>query len=387
MTFATLILKGIARNKVRTTLLVVSIAIAFFLYAILYGFNHVLSHGEGAASRQELLVHNAANMMIGLPRSYGADIARLDGVEAVAGAAIMPSYFKDEAATVPLLMVEAAGHMAVSGRNMAPVDGRLEDLATRRDGLLVSEEIARLHGWRVGDEVSLTSVAWLAPDYGNLWTFRVVGLFRTKPGASPMPFALGNLDYLEQSPSWRNHVHWYMLRTRDGVSNDAVATRIDARFVNSEAATKTQSADMMAQAFFAQLGNLSLIITIVIGAAFVTILLIAGNTIALSVRRRFAEIAVMRILGFTKGRIFTWLLGESLLIALLGGGVGLAIASALFPIMAAGLSGGASATLLPGSVSLSAIVLIFGVGAATGLLPALSAMRLSPVALLKEGRQ
>jgi putative ABC transport system permease protein len=383
VTFTTLILKGIGRNKLRSFLILLSISIAFLLYGLLSGFNHVINHGSDSAGN-ELLVHNSANLMVGLPVSHGPQIASVEGVEAVTSATLIGSYFRDPAQPVPLLMVDAPSHLRVFGADMEVIEGGVEAFIARRDAILINEELARQHGWRPGGDVPLFSGLYMFSDSTMVWPFHVAGIYRARPGAPAMPFALGHLDYLDQSsPNWMGRVHWFTLRTRDAAANDQVAALVDSRFANSEAATKTQSANMMARAFFAQIGNISLLITIIVGSAFVTILLIAGNTMALAVRRRTNEIGVMRVLGFSRARIFGWILGEALLVATIGGAAGLLIAAAILPTLTAELEGGDALVGLPLPVLTSGFGLMLLVGLLTGLLPALRSMRLVPADALK----
>jgi putative ABC transport system permease protein len=156
-------------------------------------------------------------------------------------------------------------------------------------------------------------------------------------------------------------------------------------FVNSTAETATDTEKAFNKAFAAQFGNIALILILVVGAAFATILMIIGNTMALTVRERTREIGVLKTLGFTGGRILRLVLGESVLLALLGGLPGLALAalatawlrpsvSNLFPGFA----------LTPGIIA-EAVILMLALGLVTGIIPALNAMRLQIATALGRG--
>jgi len=155
-----------------------------------------------------------------------------------------------------------------------------------------------------------------------------------------------------------------------------VAKAIDAAFANSFAETSSETEKAFGRAFAAQLGNIALIVSLVISAAFVTILMIVGNTMALTVRERRHELAVLKTLGFSRRRIFGLILGESVLVALLGGIPGIALAALVGIIVRSSL-----ASILPGlavtpAIAFLGIGLMIGFGVIAGMIPAVSAMRL-----------
>src|SRR5262249_24113649 len=132
-------------------------------------------------------------------------------------------------------------------------------------------------------------------------------------------------DYFDETRSFgKDTIGWLVLQTANPADNDRIAKTIDDMFVNYNAETATDTEKDFNRAFAAQFGNIALIVILVVGAAFVTILMIVGNTMALTVRERTREIGVLKTLGFTGGRILRLVLGESVLLALLGGLPGLA---------------------------------------------------------------
>jgi putative ABC transport system permease protein len=158
--------------------------------------------------------------------------------------------------------------------------------------------------------------------------------------------------------------------------NDRVARTVDQTFANSAYETSTDTEKALNKAFVAQFGNIKLIMVLVVGAAFVTILMIVGNTLMMSVRERTREIGVLKSLGFPPSRILRLVLGESVLLAVIGGLAGLGLA-ALFIVSVRDSVGG----LLPQiaispEVALTGLALMLGFGIVTGLIPALNAMRL-----------
>ncbi len=163
----------------------------------------------------------------------------------------------------------------------------------------------------------------------------------------------------------------FVVRPRPGVSPGILAARIDALFANSAAQTRTQSEKQFLEAFLRQFADVRLIVSLVVGAAFVTILMIAINTMLFAVRERRFEIGVMKVLGFSRGRIMALVVGETLFIFVVGGAGGLLLAKL------ATLSIGPEFGLVFGATLLiKSFAIIAGLGLLTGLLPAISAMRL-----------
>src|SRR5882724_11713532 len=146
-------------------------------------------------------------------------------------------------------------------------------------------------------------------------------------------------------------------------------------FANSTAETSTDTEKAFGKAFAAQFGNIALIVFLVVGAAFVTILMIVGNTMALSIRERTREIGVLKTLGFSGPRILRMVLGESVLLALLGGLPGLAIAALITIALRASLANIAPAFAVSPVIALQGIALMIALGLFTGVIPALNAMR------------
>jgi len=147
-------------------------------------------------------------------------------------------------------------------------------------------------------------------------------------------------------------------------------------FANSFNETSTDTERAFNKAFAAQLGNIALIVALVVGAAFATILMIVGNTMVMAVRERTREIGVLKTLGFGGGRILRLVLGESVLLALLGGIPGIALAALFAATMETRVGNFIPGFAVTPAIALAAVVLMLALGIATGLIPAINAMRL-----------
>ena len=192
-------------------------------------------------------------------------------------------------------------------------------------------------------------------------------------------------DYFKETRSFGGDtIGWMIVQTTSPDNNERIkGDRCDVRQLPVRDRDRTEQA--FNKAFVAQLGDLALIVFLVVGAAFVTILMIVGNTMVLSIRERTREIGVLKTIGFSGPRILAMVLGESVLLALLGGLPGLAIAALIAMALRASLSGIAPAFAVSPTIALQGVALMIALGLITGIIPALNAMRLKIATALGRG--
>jgi putative ABC transport system permease protein len=184
-------------------------------------------------------------------------------------------------------------------------------------------------------------------------------------------------DYFDATRAFgQGQIGWMVLKTASPALNDQIARTIDQTFANSAYETSTDTEKALNKAFVAQFGNIKLIMLMVIGAAFVTILMIVGNTLMMSVRERTREIGVLKSLGFPPSRILRLILGEAILLAVIGGVQGLAWAALFIISVRDSVRGLLPQIPISPDVALVGLALMLGFGIVTGLIPALNAMRL-----------
>jgi putative ABC transport system permease protein len=221
---------------------------------------------------------------------------------------------------------------------------------------------------------------------GHTWDFTIAGIVKGKADHVDTNFLLFQYNYFDETRSFgKDTIGWMILQTTSPENNDRISKTVDAMFANSSAETNTDTEKAFGKAFAAQFGNIALIVSLVVGAAFVTILMIVGNTMALSIRERTREIGVLKTLGFSGPRILTMVLGESVLLALLGGLPGLAIAALIAYALRNSLSSVAPAFSVSPDIALQGIGLMIALGLITGMIPAVNAMRLKIAAALGRG--
>jgi putative ABC transport system permease protein len=257
-------------------------------------------------------------------------------------------------------------------------------LATRT-GAIVGRATADKFHWKIGDRVPILSPIWGQPVGMAQWEFVIVGIFdAAKKGADTNSFFF-RYDYFEEARQKnKGQVGWFTVRISDPEQAAATGTAIDAEFANSPYETKTEAEGAFAQGFAQQIGDIATIVMAVVGAVFFTILLVAGNTMAQSVRERTAELGVLKAVGFTNSRVLTLVLAESCFIAILGGIGGIGVAWLI------SLGGSPAPEMLPvfyipNQTLATGAILAVALGIAAGALPAWQAMRLKIAEALRRG--
>jgi len=378
MTLTGLVRKNLLRRKLRLVLLLFSIFIAFVLFGVLISFDQMLKVDTSGGDRR-LVVLNKISYTEPLPVSYVAEVRRLNGVDAVSYASWLLSFYQRRTNPVVVYAVEPSSFLDLQSDDIAVAPARRDAFVKDRVGLLVSDNTAKKLGLRVGQNIALSSLAVFKTDGSQSWTFHIDGIYHAKSSRDDGLALYMHAEYLNEARlTGKDTVDMIWVRSSPGRNLDAVASQIDNLFANSPVETKTSSASEFAKAFIAQLGNVTLVITLVTSAAFITILLIVANTMSMAFRERTRELAVLKSLGFSSARLFRLMVGEALFVSLLGGIPGLLVAHAA--VTGLRLSGSTifQKIDMPGSVfvlGLIAMVLLAGLGS---LLPALRAASVRP---------
>lgn len=379
MNEAALVRKNLFRKKVRAVLLTVSILIAFLIYGVLFSFYAGFTGGFGAVAADRLVTLNRISFTQTLPFAYRERIAQLDGVEATSHLNWFGGYYQDPRNQIQTFAVDPESYLEVYDELAVPDDQRQAFFATR-DCALVGRGVMNQQGWELGQRIPLNSNIFQQEGGSSAWELDICAVFDAGQDDVPTNYVLMHYEYFSESTAFGgDELGWIVLRTGDPVRNDQVASQIDEMFANSPAETRTQTEEAFGEAFLAQLGNIALILVLVVGAAFATILMIVGTTMVMAVNERTTEIAVMKTLGFPAPRIFRMVLSESLLLSLFGGLIGIGIAAGLLTLMGAALRDFIPNLGMPLSVFLTALAFMIGLGLITGLIPAFIAMRVKIV--------
>lgn len=382
-----LVRKNLFRRKLRAALMIVSILIAFMIFGVLAGFYRAFTAGEDRAAADRLITVNKINFTQPMPIAYFNRVRAVDGVRQVTHANWFGGYYQDPKNFLMTLAIEPATYFDMYRSELDIPPEQLQAFITDRSSAVIGESMARKWGWKVGDRVPVASNIFTQRSNGShTWDFTIAGIVKGKAEQVSTDFLLFQYAYFDETRSFgKDTIGWLILQTNSPENNDRVAKTIDAMFANSTAETSTDTEKAFGKAFAAQFGNIALIVFLVVGAAFVTILMIVGNTMALSIRERTREIGVLKTLGFSGPRILRMVLGESVLLALLGGLPGLAIAALITIALRVSLANIAPAFAVSPVIALEGIALMIALGLFTGVIPALNAMRLKIATALGRG--
>jgi putative ABC transport system permease protein len=381
MKFAALILSNFKRHKTRTILTVLSIIVAFVLFAYLATIRNAFSMGISIAGQNRLIVRHKVSIIQMLPVSYEQQIERIDGVTDATHATWFGGIYQDPKNFFGQMPVKPEEFMKMYPEFRLPKE-QMDAWLKTRTGAIVGRKTADRFGWKVGDKIPLQATIWKPKSGGDTWTFDLVGIYDGDPDidTSGMWF---RYDYFDENRVWGHGVvGWYYIHIADPSRAAEIAKKIDDTFANSPAETKTETEKAFVKGFAEQAGNIGAIVMAILTAVFFTILLVAGNTMAQAVRERMSELGVLKAIGFTDGQMLWFVLAESLLIAVIGGTIGLALG--WLAIMKGDPTGGALPVFhLPPRDLVTGIFFVIALGIIAGLLPAVQAMRLSAVDALR----
>jgi len=387
MKFLYLVWCNLKRKKLRTTLTLLSIVVAFVLFALLSALKLALGAGVNMADANRLIARHRVSFVQLLPHAYMARIARIPGVSLVSHFTWFGGVYQDPKNQFATFPADPEPYLAMNPEVSLPEDQKEAWLKTRT-GAIIGRTLATRFNWKIGDRVPLTSPIWPNKS-GGAWEFDIVGIYDgTKKTADTSAFVF-RYDYFDEARSYgQGMVGWYQVRIDDPKRAPEIADAIDAEFVNSSAEIKAETEGAMFQGFAKQIGDIGTIVTAILAAVFFTILLVAGNTMAQSVRERTQELGVLKAVGFSNELVLGVVLGESLLITVLGGLAGLTLGWVM--VMGLGQAGFIQQYFplffIPGHSLILGGVLAVALGIVAGILPALQAMRLRLAeALRREG--
>ncbi len=380
MKYLHLIWAELFRRKTRTILTLLSILAAFLLFGLLNGVRESFNEaGKSAAGAERLQVGSRLSFIQALPMALHQRIAQVEGVEAVTYANWFGGAYQDPRNQLFTFAV-APNYLDLYPEVEVDPKQR-EAFANTRTGVLVGETLMQRFGWKVGQKIPLQSTIFPNRDGSKNWDFTIVGTMRsTDPKNSWYDqMLLLQWKYFDEStPYNQGQAGWYVVRVDDPANADRVAKAIDALSANSPNETKTMTEQAATQSWMKQMADIGLIVTSIMGAVFFTLLLLTGNTMAQAVRERIPELAVLKTIGFRDGSVLALVLTESVLLLLIGGVLGLALAAVIAPLLTA-KSGGMFSAIISPDVWLLGLVLMIAIGLLVGALPALRAMRLNIV--------
>ncbi len=382
MKYLHLIWASLFRRKTRTILTLVSIIAAFLLFGLLDAVRTSFDQaGQSANGAQRLQTGSKLSFIQTLPQSLEARIAQVPGVKLATYANWFGGAYQDPHNQVFSFAV-APNYLDLYPE-MVVSDTERSAFAATRSGALIGEQLARRFGWKVGDRIPLQSTIFPNRAGSKDWSFDIVGIIRSSDkksaGFFDQLFLLQWKYFDETTPYNQGQVGWYVTRVNDVNQADRVAKAIDALSTNSDHETRTQTEQAATASWMKQLADIGLIVASIMGAVFFTLLLLSGNTMMQAVRERTSELAVLKTIGFSDFSVLAMVLAESLLLLVLGGVLGLALASVVIPVVSAGSGGMLNLPSVGAGSWALGVALMLLIGLLVGALPALRAMRLNIV--------
>jgi putative ABC transport system permease protein len=375
MKYLYLLFSSLKRKKLRTGLTILSIMVAFLLFGYLSAIRQAFEVGIEVAGADRLIVRHKVSIIQLLPQNYEAKIERIEGVDNAVhstwfgGIYQEPKNFFAQMAIEPEELFDMYPEFVISDENKAA-------WLKTRSGVLVGRGLMERFGWKLGDRIPINATIWGKKDGSRTWEFDLVAVYDGAEKGTDTSQFFFRYDFFDESRAGANgQVGWYTVRITDPDKAAEVAAAIDAEFANSAQETKAEPEGAFVQGFANQIGNIGFIIMSIMSAVFFTILLVAGNTMAYTVRERTNELAVLKAIGFTDTAVLGLVLGESLVITLVGGVVGLGLAWLLVS-MGDPTSGSLPVFYLPVANLVVGLLLIIGMAFIAGILPALQAQRL-----------
>jgi putative ABC transport system permease protein len=371
MRYLPLLLANLKRKRIRTLLTIGSFVVAMFLFGLLAAVRAGFRSGVDVAGADRLVVIGRTGLIQPLPLPYMERIRRIPGVKDVAHSTWFGGIYQDPKNFFPQFVIEPEDWLRLYPEFKVD-DAEWRDFLADRQGIVVGQKLAERFGWKIGDRVPLKAPGYLG---GTAWDFNVRAIYRgSKPQDDEGQLWIQHKYFFEKAPRyWQGIVGWYVVRVADPARAVEVGKAVDAEFANSASETRTQTESAFAASFMKQMGNIEFLILAIGSIVFFTLLLVTGNTMAIAVRERTGELAVLKAIGYSDAFVLMLVLAESLVIAALGGGIGLWLARGL---AARDITRGILPLYLPGEALAAGVVVALATGALAGILPGLAAMRL-----------
>jgi len=377
MTKTGFVLRNLFRKKTRTTLTLLSVMTAFLLFGLLQAVNVLFSAGADFVGATRLVTQARVSFTQPLPLRLLPQIEAVPGVDKVMWQQWFGAVWQENTQLI-FFAADPYRLRDVYPEYVMPAE-QWQAFNDTRTGMIVGRALADQYGWKIGDKVPIASNIFPQKDGSKAWTFDLVGIYDGKDEQWQRQTNVGwiNFAYFDEANQFGSgRAGTFTLSLEDPDQAEQVAQAIDSRFENSPDETKTQTERDFNIGFFKQIGDIGLIVRWILFAVFFTLLLVVGNTMAQSVRERVPELAILKTLGFSDASVLGFVLAEALLICVIGGLIGLGIATFLGNLAG---RGGNFPLAVDGGVWLTGLAAMLLMSIAVGLLPALRAQRLKIV--------
>jgi putative ABC transport system permease protein len=380
MKFANIIWANLMRKKIRLLLTIGSFAVALFLFIFLAVVRDAFNRGADIAGADRLVVINRTSIINPIPLAYRDKILRIPGVKSVTHNNWFGGTYIEEKNFFPQFVIDPENQRQVFSELEVP-DDQWKNFLNDRQGAIAGAQLADRFHWKIGDRIPIKTTFY----GGASWEFNLVGIYHgNRPQSDETQFWL-QWDYFEEKvpETDKGRIGWYVLRINNPDDAPRIAKAIDEEFANSPFETKTQTESAFAASWVKQFGNIQKLILSIGIVVFFTLLLVTGNTMAISVRERTSELAVFKAIGYSDLAVLFFVLAEALTIAFVGGLFGMLLAIVSVPGLRKLLSAILPSIVLAWPMLLFGLVVAIITGFLSGLLPGLGAMHLRIVNALR----
>ncbi len=380
MKLATYIWRNVTRNKLRSGLTILSVGFSLALMTILYGYLAMQNVAQAEASKHNrLVVLNKLGFAGLVPLAHVERIRRMEGIDAATPFSWFGGNYKSQQMPFAQFGVEPKYVFEVFDEYQIP-DAQVAAFQQDRQGCVADKLLAEQMGWKLGDRIPLEGTI-----YPYNLDLRLVGIYEAPANTGSLWFNWNYLDEELKKSGGEFSGNAGAIYAKCTVSDEVaiVSEQIDSKFANSENATRTRTEAAFQQLFADMLGDVQSYIRYISLAVVFALALVAATAMSMSMRERTTEVAVLKAIGFSKPRVLSLVLGESTMIAIIGGLLGIAggltalqllsnvpIAATLFPIPVSALVG----PWLGGMIFVAAAI-----GFVSGMIPAILAAQLSVV--------
>lgn len=365
-----LVVRNVFRHKLRTLLTLVGLTVAVLAFGLLSTVVNAWYAGAEGASNARLVTRNSISLVFPLPLTYKQKIRQIDGVKAITTANWFGGIYKEPKNFFAQFAVDS-NYLDLYPEYVLSDEARTAFQRDRK-GCIVGRKLAETYGFKVGDVIQLKGTI-----FPGMWELVVRGIYSGRQATTDVSQLLFHWDYLnevvkQRYPRRQNQVGVYVLEIADPTRAAEISRTVDAEFRNSAAETLTETEKAFQLGFVSMTEAIVVAIRVVSYVVIAIILAVMANTMAMTVRERTAEYATLKALGFGPGFVRALIYGESLVMAGIGGALGIALT---FPVASA--FGAAMGSLFP----------IFYVSASTVLLQAACALAVGLIAALLPGRR
>lgn len=369
-----LIWRNTRRHPLRAGLTISGMALAVLAFCLLRTVVAAWYAGVSASSPVRLITRNAISLMFRLPLAYQPKVAAIPGIINLTYGTWFGGIYIDERNFFPQFAVYLPKYLEIFREFMMPEDQKLALLQDRR-GCVAGRQLAERYGWRLGDPIILKGTI-----YPGEYRFVLKAIYQGRDPTTDEGRFFFHWDYVNETmkknfPERADQVGWFLSEIASPDLSAPIAGKIDALFKNSLAETLTESEAAFQMGFVSMTEALLLAIQVVSWLVIVVILVLLANTMAMSARERLSEYAVLKTMGYRPRHLAGLIMGESLLLAAMGGLLGLALTFPMVEVFKSQLGQYFRVFPLTRATLGMGLATALAVGVLAGILPAWRAAR------------